>query len=397
MEFLVLAGDIRRNFGDTAIALGVLALIREADPAASVRIAGPPALLPGGFEGVEFVPGDPAILAAARRTDLVVWGGGQLLAGNRSRAKVPLWAARIEAMHRLGARIVGIGQGVGPLPARSDLRWTAHAVSRTAGFTVRDDESARLLRAAGVPEHRFRVTADPAVMLAPADGTVVRPAAAASGRPAIGLSPRWTAHHTARRIVPFRFLPPAARRRVFASTAYREFETALVALADRLGDELDVDLRLFPTYRAAWESDEPLSGAVAERVRRPERVRVIRPVRGVDELLAELRGVDLLLGMPMHATILATTQHVPTLAIPYEPKGTEYFRALGLPGLIGPPFAGAADVDAVMRRVTETWPERERVRAVLAERIAALRERARGSVAVLREALAAPRRGRRTA
>lgn len=395
MTFLILAGDIRRNFGDTAIALGVLALIREADPKASVRIAGPPALLPGGFEGVEFVPGDLAILAAARDADLVVWGGGQLLAGNRSRAKVPLWAARIEAMHRLGARIVGIGQGIGPLPAASDLRWTARAVERTVGFTVRDEESARLLRAAGVPEHRFRVAADPAVMLAPADGVVARPAAVPSAPPAIGISPRWTAHHHARRVVPFRFLPAAARRRVFASAPYREFERALIVLADRLMDELDVDLRLFPTYRAAWESDEPLSDAVAARARRPERVRVVRPERGVDELLAGLRGVDLLLGMPMHATILATTQHVPTLAIPYEPKGTEYFRALGMPEMIGPPFTGAADVDAVVRRVVETWPDRARVRGALAERVGALRERARGSVAVLREAMATARAGRR--
>ncbi len=395
MKFLVLAGDIRRNFGDTAIALGVLALIREADPDASVRIAGPPPLLPGGFEGVEFVPGNLAALAAARDADLVVWGGGQLLAGNRSRAKVPLWAARIEAMHRLGARIAGIGQGVGPLPAASDLRWTARAVSRTAGFTVRDEESARLLRAAGVPEHRFRVAADPAVLLAPADGLVPRPPAAGAARPAIGISPRWTAHHHARRVMPFRFLPAAARRRAFASAPYRDFENALIALADRLAAELDVDLRLFPTYRAAWESDEPLSDAVAARARNPERVRVIRPERGVDELLAGLRGVELLLGMPMHATILATTQHVPVLAIPYEPKGTEYLRALGMPGMVGPPLAGPGDVEAVVRRVLEQWPEREQARVVLAERVAALRERARGSVAVLREALAAPRRGRR--
>lgn len=390
MRFLVLAGDIRRNFGDTAIALGVLALIREADPAASIRIAGPPPLLPGGFEGVEFVPGDLAILAAARAADLVVWGGGQLLAGNRSRAKVPLWAARIEAMHRLGARIVGVGQGVGPLPAASDLRWAAHAVSRTRGFTVRDEESARLLRVAGVPAAGFRVAADPAVLLAARAG-------ARGPRPALGLSPRWTAHHHAGRVIPFRFLPPSARRRVFASPAYREFERALITLADRLVGELDVDLRLVPTYRAAWESDEPLCAAVAAGIRHPERARVVRPERSVDELLAELAGLDFFLGIPMHATILATTQGVPTMALPYEPKGTAYFRALGMPEMIGPTLAGPGDVDAVVQRVVAAWAERDRLRGVLAGRIAALREKARGSVDVIRGALAAPGGAGRTA
>ena len=393
MRFLVLAGDIRRNFGDTAICLGVLRLLREVDPDATIRVAGPRPLLAGGFEGVEFLAGNLAILRAARDADLVAWGGGQLLAGNRSRVKVPLWAARIEAMHRLGARIVGVGQGVGPLPAASDLRWTARAVSRTVGFTVRDEESARLLRAAGVPADRFRVAADPALLLCPESGVPPAPARAPSARARLGLSPRWTAHHHAARWIPFRFLPAAQRRRAFASAEYRAFERSLVALADRLLDELDVDLRLFPTYRAPWESDEPLSDAVARDTRHPERVRVVRAERSVEEILAEMRAVDFFVGMPMHATILATTQGVPTMALPYEAKGTEYFRALGLPEMIGPPLGtDARDVETVARRIVAHWVERDRAREQLAPRVAALRERARVSVDVLRDALTDGRR-----
>ncbi|MBZ0268800.1 polysaccharide pyruvyl transferase family protein [bacterium] len=388
MRFLILAGDIRRNFGDTAIALGVLKLLREVDPEARIRIAGPPPLLAGGFEGVSFVPGQLDILREARDADLVAWGGGQLMAGNRSRAKVPLWAARIELMQRLGARIVGVGQGVGPLPSPSDLRWTAHAVSRTVAFTVRDDESARNLRAGGVPDDRFSVAADPAVLLAPEGGPVPAPG---SGRAVLGISPRWTAHHHAGRWIPFRFQPASVKRKIFRSAEFLGFERALVALADRLIAELDVDVAMFPTYRAPWESDEPLSDAVARDAACPERVSVVRPQASVDELLDAMRPMSFFLGMPMHATILATTQGVPTMALPYEPKGTEYFRALGMPELLGPKLATVEDVDDVVRSVTSTWERRAEIRVRLAERVAALRVKARGTADTLRSALPAER------
>ena len=76
--------------------------------------------------------------------------GGQLLAGNRSRAKVPLWAARIALLHALGARIAGVAQGVGPLPHPSDLGLTACAVRRTRAFSVRDEESVAVCEAHGM-------------------------------------------------------------------------------------------------------------------------------------------------------------------------------------------------------------------------------------------------------
>jgi polysaccharide pyruvyl transferase WcaK-like protein len=388
MRFLVLPGDVRRNFGDTAICLGVVSLLRALDRDASIAVACGTPLLPGGFEGVAFLGSDLAVAREARRADLVAWGGGQLLAGNRSRAKVPLWVARIGLLRALGARIVGVAQGIGPLPRRSDARLAARAVGWTAAFSVRDEESRRLLVEAGVPEGRVRVTADPALLLAPAGALPAAPDRPPGSRPALGLSFRWTAHHRAGRVVPFRFQPASVRRRVFAQPAYRNFAARVTELATRLASDLDVDLRLFPTYRAPWESDEPLADAVADAVRDPDRVRVVRPVRSLDEMLAELRRLDFFVGMPMHSTILSTSQGVPTLALPYEAKGSEYFELLGMPEAIGPrPGESAGWVDRVRERVATLFGERERLRAALAQRIPVLRERALSNLDVLRAAL----------
>jgi polysaccharide pyruvyl transferase WcaK-like protein len=404
---LILPGDVRYNLGDTAICLGAIELVRRIAPGARISVWGRRPIYAGGFEEVSFcerVGG--ALWREAEASDAVLWGGGQLLQGNRSRLKLPYWAARIGFVRSAGAVVVGFGQGVGPLPRAFDRRLTAMIVRASRAFSVRDQDSFRLLEDCGVPRHLLRLTADPALLFDPpvtserssgdppatnerASGDPPATNERANDRPTIGISLRYTGHHTASRIVPFQLRGKGARRRAFEGEEFARYRAGFVELADRLIEELDVDLVTVPMYLAPWATAEILAEAVATDVRRPERVRVFRPRTSLAELTATLRGLDAFIGTPMHSTILATSQGVPTLALPYEPKGREYMHRLGL-GRCAVPLAELGEsggVSQIFDRVRAFWAERDGIRTELAREVPKLRRWAEANGEPVRQVL----------
>ena len=390
LRILILPGDGRSNLGDTAILHGVVEMLRGIAPTARLAVGAPGPGRREGLDDVRFVSGPGfALLAEAARADLVVWGGGQLLQGNRSRVKIPLWALRIGALRLLGRPIVGIGQGVGPLPRKLDRRLAAWAVRATRGFSVRDAESARLLEGAGVPADRRLVAADPALLWAAARDPAPRVERSGTGRQWLGMSLRWTAHHRPGRWVPVQWLPVSTRDRALKGGGVSRFRDRMVSVARRLLDELDVGIRLFPMYRAPWETDCLLAEGIADGVGRPDRVEVVGAGRSPREVLDELRRLEAFVGVPMHSTLLATSQGVPTLALPYEPKGTDYMEHLGQSRRVHPLLDVLADGgdDRLVAAIRDLWEARDGVRSEICRRIPKMRESARRGADPVRSAL----------
>ena len=392
-RFLVLPGDVRFNFGDTAILLGTLELIRSVDPGADVVVAAAPPLLPDGFDHVRFVgAGAAALWREAREADLVLWGGGQLLQGNRSRLKVPYQAARIAlAGNGRKAPIVGVAQGVGPLPRDLDRRLAGRIVRRTVGFTVRDDGSRALLESCGVTAERVEVTADPALLLASEEPP--GPEARSAGRTRIGLAARFTGHHRADRLVPFQRWPESRRHDALRRAGFPRFVEAWVTLADRLVAEFDAELVIVPTYPAPWETDVPLAEAIVQGLRESGRARIVRPRSSVGELTAAFRELDALVAVPMHAAILATGQRCPTLGLVYEEKGSSFLEQAGCTALPVSDLSRPASVDRIVGAVAELIADQDRVRAALDRSMKEMRSRAAGTAVSIRKALEHGHRG----
>ena len=194
--------------------------------------------------------------------------------------------------------------------------------------------------------------------------------------------------------MPFQLQPASRRRAVFTSEPYRTFSDRLVAVADRLVEEFGAELVLVPMYRSPWETDEPLAERIARRAARPGSVRVFRPQCAIAELLDELRGLDAFVGTPMHGTILATSQGVPTFGLPYERKGAEYLERIGQSTCMLPVEALLRDdgVDAFSKGFRALWDRRDEVRAELAREIPRARAAAEENRDVVREAFGLARR-----
>jgi polysaccharide pyruvyl transferase WcaK-like protein len=365
---LVLPGDVRYNLGDIAILLGVVRLVRGVLPDAEITVCGHEPCLPGGLDGVRFVRAlSGEGWRAARAVDIVLWGGGQLLQGNRSRIKIPYWLARVAALRLLGRRILGFGQGVGPLPRVGDRLLTRLAVEWTERFAVRDRESVELLAEIRAPREKVVLAADPALVL----GTAERDAIAPAGERTIGVSLRYTRHHRSGRIIPFQLLPERVRTRALDSPDFHRYLDWMTELCDRIVAETGSRLVFIPMYYAPWETDEIIAESLGRQMTNRDRVRVFRPDSSVEEILVLMRGMDAYVGTPMHSTILATSQRVPTLALNYEPKGRDFFRLIGQQEWVVPLESvwETSGRERLLERILALWERRDEVRTDLEGRI----------------------------
>jgi polysaccharide pyruvyl transferase CsaB len=179
-------------------------------------------------------------------------------------------------------------QGIGPLIRPAARKWTARVLSQVDAITVRDADSAELLReigvgAKGTPE--IEVTADPVFALAP--DLTERVSAQALQRPVIGVSLR----------------PWPGTDRVVATLA-----EALSRFEGR------VSLQGWPLYT---REDTPICQSLAERL---PSLTVMTEELTPGEWMALAGWTDVVVGMRLHALIFGAARAVPVVGVSYDPK-----------------------------------------------------------------------------
>jgi polysaccharide pyruvyl transferase CsaB len=290
------------NLGDEAIREAIEAAARALDvEVANFAVRGPGR---GDPREVRSSPGSwRAYVAAIRRADRVVIGGGGVLKDEGLRLPVDLLATALLA-RLLRRRVTLLAVGVGPFYSRIG-RWLIAAVARLARVrTVRDEASAVALRGLGVGG--VEVGADPVLAM-----TAPRPAGG-SDRPAgrraiVGLRP-W-------------FLKdpePEARRAAFRR-----------AVADGLRPLIDAgwELELAALY---WSRDRDEAAALARLLGAGASVSIPEAPSDWEALVASTAGADLVIAMRYHCVAAGVAAGRPVLALAYEPKVRSLATELGL-------------------------------------------------------------------
>ncbi len=226
----------------------------------------------------------------------------------------------------------------------------AGVARRLDAITVRDEASAALLREIGVDRPAIEVTADPALLLAP-------------DRDPPALEGAWAA-------VALR--PWRGKGDQIAGAVARAARAALP----------DVRLMLLPMQPGA-------DGAVMEHFARIWHQegggnvgRVGGPVRPesllvpLEPLVENLAACDMVIGMRLHALILAAACAVPSVALSYDPKVTAFMAQSGQPDAVFDLETESADLTQTLRRV---WDTRASRAEALRVRLPSLRAAARRS------------------
>jgi polysaccharide pyruvyl transferase CsaB len=270
---------------------------------------------------------------AIGRADVVLSGGGGLLQNATSLRSLLYYAGVVRSAVRAGKPTMIFGQSIGPLDfwGRAVVR---NFCKGLAAATVRDERSRALLRSL-LPGVAVDRTADPVFLFEP------------GGEP-LDLAAEGLGDDAAPLVV-------VSVRKWQGSDATAE---ALAQACDRLAAQHGARVAFLPL---GGPPDAELSTAV---IRKCASAPVLLPDYPLGQAAQVIARASLVIGMRLHALIIAARLGVPFLALPYDPKVVALCEDLRYP--IGPlfvpgqPLPGGAEI---ARRVDDAWSRRAELAA----------------------------------
>jgi polysaccharide pyruvyl transferase WcaK-like protein len=385
VRVLIHNSDSPNNRGDRAILVGVIALVRERWPEAEIWSLSQFAERDERWYGIRFLDQSPystnpihwwRLLRLARKSDLVLWGGGEILKDYTNRLGLVYWLLKLTMLRAVNPHIIGAFQGIGPTTTQLGRRLIVGTVNRTRAFIVRDGESRDKLLAWGV---RVPVveSVDPAVLGVPEsmDDARLDPRLAAVLDGAVGFGVRRWFHYVRGGWVPFRFRIGGG---TVDSPRLQNYRTALAHAADLVVEHTDRAVVFLPMHVHASEGDAEFSREVISLMRHGERAFVLDEEISSQELAGVMSRLSVLVSSRLHSAILAATAGLPALVLYYVDKGRLFYEQLGLQRLSAPIESATTSTAGAELAV--------RVLDLLEERATVQRE-VRGSVAAMRARL----------
>ena len=345
------------NAGDEAVLAGLVTGFRAAPSATDLdltALSGSPAetrFLHGIHAADRYRPA--SLLPAIARCDLFLSGGGSLLQDVTSAHGIFYYLGVVKMAQMLGKKTVFIAQGIGPLTLPRSRKLVAAVANNLSAITVRDEESAKLLREIGVSRPPIEVTADPALLLFPpvlrAGGGRIR---GANGGFGVALRP-WPGHG--------------------------QIGTEVAAACASLAGQRPRLLPMQPGHDT--EVSEQFAGEWARRCGSSPAPEVFAAADGLTSLLLTIGRCDMMVGMRLHALILAAAAGVPSVALSYDPKVTAFMQASGQSDAVYD--LNALNAGSLTEMVGRVWAERAQRAAALEAALPGLRAKAQRNVDVV--------------
>jgi len=282
------------NLGDEAVLAGLVRGLRQAGYAGTLTVLSADAGYTERAHGVQAIPRTDlrAVWKAMRQSRVFVLGGGSLIQDVTSARSVVYYLGMHALARRTGCRVAWVGQGIGPLRRGWVRRWTAAAARQADVVIARDPTSAELLRSMGVSH--VQSGADLSFLLPDADTErgweLLQRFGVRRGRALMAIAPRPYAGAQARLVQWF------------------------CSLARYAGRACGAQVLLLPMHASR---DRELVEEIARGV--TNSIALVEPlsVMAVKEVLACCQVV---VGMRLHALMLAAASAVPTIALSYDPK-----------------------------------------------------------------------------
>lgn len=297
------------NAGDEAILYSMVQTFRALAPEVEIAVLSHDPAATEKWLSVKAVnrwrPGE--VVQAIRRADLFISGGGSLLQDVTGPRSLLYYLGVLETARLLRRPRMIYAQGMGPLQRDWARRLTAKVLDRVQLITLRDSYSRAFLQGLGVRRPVIKVTADPVLGMdmSSFDLQVGQKKLCQLGleenrKPLAGMSVRFG---------PF-------------------LEGAAEALA-RMADEL---------VSQGWEvvflpfhfPRDVEAGYQVQRLMQAPSV-LIKERLTLEELVGIISCLDLLVGMRLHALILAAVLRVPFLGLSYDPKVEAFCRQVDQP------------------------------------------------------------------
>ena len=293
------------NSGDEAILEAVLSQIRDADSTVPVTVISRDPRRTADLHKVRAVWSFNVfgLIRAFRRSGLFLSGGGSLIQDVTSRRSLLYYLATIKLAKRSGCSVVMYGCGIGPVEKSSDRKLAAKVINKCADcITLRDSRAQKELEALGVSGKDVRISGDPALSLAAAEGTELDRAMRALG------------------------MDPEERYIAFSLRDMGEdkLPASLVAGA---ADECSRKFGCRTVFICNSKEDGEFAERVSELMETPFMI-VMEGLRSSVVLGIMSRAAALVSGR-LHSLIFAAGAGAPAVAVSYDPKVSGFMEDLG--------------------------------------------------------------------
>lgn len=294
------------NAGDDAVLYGIISSLQQVDPKINIRILSNqpekttqlfrlPAVDRWSFS---------AIFKEIKKADMVIVGGGTLLQ-DRTSPRSPLYYLGITLLAKiLNKPVFYYGQGFGPIVHRFSkwmIRWI---VNRVNTITVRDQASGDEMLAYGVKRAPIHVTADPALTIDPNEVNIDE------AKQILGL---------------YKVSPeqPIAYVSIRDWKDEQQFKSELARSCDHLVEQ-GWQVVFLPMQ---YPNDLSPSIDTIRQMTRPATL-IDQPLN-FKQIMSLIRLGQLMVGMRLHAIILAAIMNVPFVSFSYDPKIDRFVESVG--------------------------------------------------------------------
>ena len=335
MKVLILNSDSPNNRGDRAILAGLIELIQAVRPDSEITALSQFPQRDSEWFRIKFLPFSPystsplaliRLMIAAKKSDLVMFGGGELLKDYTNRLSLYYWLLKLTAIRLANKNIIGAFQGIGPTKSEKSKQLIVRTVDLCKVFIARDKESVEKLGHWGA-ETTLISSYDPAVFVSSfAVDVSTNPELEQYGRGFVGLGFRRWFHYQPGGFLPTRFRKPRPQ-----SEQELRYIEACADIADKIFIRYQKHVVFFPMHTHPSEGDVEFAKQVIAKMKHPEVAKVVEKDNlSPDDFLALVARSEWFIGSRLHSTILATVAQVPAMVVYYVDKGRLFFEQLGL-------------------------------------------------------------------
>lgn len=320
-----------RNSGDEAVLKSILTALEEESHRSGVNIE--PIVLSGDPESTTSMYGVRSVhrmkfkevREAIKESDGLISGGGSLLQDATGLKSIPYYLGVIKLAQWLKKPTFIYAQGIGPVNRKIFNPMIRSVFKACKYVSVRDEQSAELLRQLGFQWNQIHVVPDPVMGLPlPENAAIGKPVVTGSGeKPSVneGSPGRNTSSENTK-------LPVIGISVRFWESDRKEL-TAIAAGLKKLCVHKAVHLRFMPFH---LPKDEEASRFVMELLgdvsSKGSEVSITDNLTDPQLMLQEVSQCDIVIGMRLHSLIYAASQYVPPVGISYDPKIDQFMLRL---------------------------------------------------------------------
>ncbi|QSX06127.1 polysaccharide pyruvyl transferase CsaB [Sedimentibacter sp. zth1] len=243
------------------------------------------------------------------KSDVLVFGGGSLLQDVTSKRSIYYYLSLIVLAKMLRKKVILLSQGIGPIH-ESNFKNVGRVLKKADIITVRDYKSIEILESMNVKKERIKFSADPVIDLC-SESKIFK----TSGKKKVCFSLRnWKDLDLKNDVC-----------NVVERLYKNDIECTFICFHHNIDSKLLEEL-------------EEILG---------EKAIFIKNRLSTKNVLDIIKNMDVLVGVRLHALILAASAFVPFIALSYDPKIDEFLKCLDLESFTDMNHVNSIDSDAL--------------------------------------------------